>query len=142
METRDKAAAARQAMERGAALGELLPEPLEFMVADAAQADAAAMGRPDEIAFTASATYVCRVGSGAAGAALEALHTAWRARGWESSLRRFPDGGGDVVASDPADGFRYTAVIRRDGASLALWAESPPYLDADPEARFRPIRPA
>ncbi|RCV50804.1 hypothetical protein [Marinitenerispora sediminis] len=138
METREKAAAARQAMERGAALGGLLPAPLEFVVADTAQADPAAAGGT---AFTASATYVCRLGA-AATPVLEALHTAWRERGWDGSLRRFPDGGGDAEASDPADGYRYTALIRRDGTSLALWVESPPYRDPDPETRFRPIRPA
>ncbi|MDA8372482.1 MAG: hypothetical protein M0026_21780 [Nocardiopsaceae bacterium] len=140
METKAKAAAAKLAMARGAALGGLFPAPLEFRLADTARVGPE---RDDQAegAYTASATYVCAVERGTAGRVLEALHTAWRARGWGSALRRLSDGGGDVTARDPSDGFAYTVLIRRDSTSLALWVETPPYRDPDPGSRFRPVRP-
>ncbi|WP_067962449.1 hypothetical protein [Nocardiopsis trehalosi] len=140
METKAKAAAAEQVRERGAALGALLAGPLEFTLADTARAEPSEAGTGDGAVYTASANFVYAAGAGAAGRAVADLHAAWLARGWPGTLRRYPDGAADATARDP-EGFRYTAVVQRDGAGVALWVESPRYRDPDPSTPFPPLRP-
>ena len=135
MRTSTKTAAARDAMARGAQAAAALSPPPALVIADTAAADP--RSAPGAAPFTASASFRGAVGDTAG--ALQRLHNAWTAAGLRSTLR--PGRTGEAEAGD-ADGFTYTATVTADEAGIALWVESPVFLDPEPDSAFLPIRPS
>ncbi|GAB3481360.1 hypothetical protein [Nocardiopsis coralliicola] len=134
MRTSTKAAAAREAVTRGEQAAAALSPPPALVIADTAAAHP--RSAPKAAPFTASASFRGAVSDTAA--ALQLLHGAWTSRGFRSVLQ--PGRTGEVEARD-ADGFTYTATVTADESGIALWVESPMFLDAEPDSVFPPIRP-
>ncbi|MFE9246304.1 hypothetical protein [Nocardiopsis sp. NPDC006938] len=139
MDTKAKPEAVELTMERASSLTDLLPAPLVFRGADAAVSDSPPPGTEAGEVYTATARYVCAVGPNRVNDSLRKLHSDWRARGWESSIRAF-DGGGEVTVRTP-DGFSYFVTVRADHRSLAVMVDSPLYRDPAPDTLFTPLRP-